>query len=410
MQLFYTHHHFQLHRKVHSDFWFFEFSIWLHVFSRSLVAIFIPIFLLQIGYSLPEVIFYYFLFNLIDVPLNFPARFFVKKIGARLTMMIGLLFSVGFFIYLSHLQSASLVSQNSLIILSGLAASYDAFYWVSYYYLFIKSTSQKKNVSKQTSGVYIVSQLASMLAPAFGAVILLFFHEQVLIAISLLILMASLIPLFKMKHLLDKPNKSSESIQTFFKTADKRRDYISIGFLGIHNAAESIIWPVFIYLLFSSISSIAFLPIIISLTTILFTFYAGKIKKQQRNKVIFLGSFLLLLVWVLRIFISQPIFYYLSVVLVGLFTILISIPLESSICEKGEVGDTLSASMYRNLISMFFQMLLFGILLFFIHIFETSFLVAALSMFLLMALHPILREFKRKKGSTLSQASSLSQE
>jgi len=66
--------------------------------------------------------------------------------------------------------------------------------------------------------------------------------------------------------------------------------------------------------------------------------------------------------------------------------------------------------MYRNLISMFFQMLLFGILLFFIHIFETSFLVAALSMFLLMALHPILREFKRKKGSTLSQASSLSQE
>ena len=224
------------------------------MFSRSLISVFIPIFLLQIGYLIEEVIIYYFLFNLINVPLNFFARWLTRKIGARRVIILGLIFSVAFFIGLYNLGPGN---WPLLITIAALAALYDACYWVAHYFLFIKSSKHDDNISKDRSRLLIVRRVAGILAPAFGAVVLIFYSQQALILISIVILVASIIPLFRMPDVPDRPGRKQLSWRQFFKKWNVVKDYISIGFYGVNNVTENIMWPVFIFLLFGTIESVA---------------------------------------------------------------------------------------------------------------------------------------------------------
>ncbi len=143
------------------------------------------------------------------------------------------------------------------------------------------------------------------------------------------------------------------------------------------------IWPLFIYAIFGSIKSVAAIPVIVALTTIVFTYFTGKIQKANRNILLSVGSILIAITWVLRIVLENDIFYYVSVVFVGLFTILVSLPLDSNIFEQGERKNALAASTYRNTFSMFPRIFFYGLLFVLLEVFKVSFVAAAISMFII---------------------------
>ena len=63
----------------------------------------------------------------------------------------------------------------------------------------------------------------------------------------------------------------------------------------------------------------------------------------------------------------------------GLFSVFVNIPLDSSITELVEKKDPLSVSTYRNLFSMTGNVFLYGILAIFVNIFNVSFILAVSS-------------------------------
>lgn len=381
MQLFHLYNRNKLVRLIHSKMWMFEFSIWLHTFSRSLVSIFIPILLLKSGYSVNEVILFYFLYNVIDVPLNFLARWCVRKIGARNVVILGTLFSIGFFVCLFNISANNWAL---LIKLAVFAALYDTFYWVAHLYLFVKCSNKKNDVASDASGLSIARRLAGLMAPALGALVLILSNQDVLISVSIVLLSLSLLPLLRIKGIPDKPLRKQKSFRSFFKSWKITKDFLSVGFFGIHSSVEGIIWPIFIFTYFESVESVAILPIIASITSIIFTYFVGKTTKSKRSLLIAVGGIAISFVWILRLFVTADFFYFFSVFLVGIFAVFISLPLDSSLLEKGEKRDLLSASTYRNIASMSANVLLYGTLCLLINIFDASFYIAALSTLLVV--------------------------
>ncbi len=388
MQLFHVYHQNRFQKLIHSDFWLFEFSVWLHTFSRSMIAIFIPIFLLQAGYLVGEIMIYYLIFYAINVPFNLIARNLIRKIGAKKVIIIASFFSIAFFISLYNL---TLNNWKLLIMIAFFAAVYDAFYWVAHLFLFMKCSNNNDDddFSKDVSVLEIVKNIAGMIAPLLGALIMIFLSKKILMIVSIVILISSIIPLFKIKKIPDIPKQKKISFLDFFKKWELIKDYLLQGFFHIHTTTESIIWPLFIFLFFSNIDSIAILSIIVSFTTIIFTFFTGKINRIKRKKMIILGSFLIAIIWMLRLFIENGFFYYISVFLVGLFSILIRIPLDSEIFEKGKKRDALNTSTYRNLSAMLFGAFFYGFLSLLINVFHVSFIASSFGLFLIIAISAI---------------------
>lgn len=381
MILYQKFHNEKLYRFFKSELWQFELSVWIHVFGQSMVSIFTPIFLLQAGYSIKEVILFYVIFNIFDAPLNFVAKNLTYKYGAKKVIALGTLSYIVFFLLLLNLPPHH---WPWLIALALFMALYDTLFWVSHIYFFMSCSPNDDNVSEDTSFLYIIKRIAGFLAPILGALILIFFSEKILILVSISILLISLWPLNKIKHSKDKPNKKPLSLREFFQTKEDLKEYILVGLQSFHGVADGVIWPIFIYTVYNSIESVAIIPIIVSVATIIFTFFTGKVKKDKRESIITLGAFFIALVWILRMIITNEIFYYISVFLTGMFIILISLPLESIIFEKGEKKNALSASAYRNFFSMFPRIFFYGFLYIFLDVFKISFLSAALSMLLIV--------------------------
>lgn len=378
---------------LNNDLFIFESSVWLHSFSRSMVSIFIPILLLEMGYSISEVIFYYFIFNAIDVPLNFLARWTTRKIGARKVIILGSIFSIFFLVSLYQLEP------NNWILLSTtalLAAVYDTFYWVAHLYLFMRCSKKDDNISSDTSLLSIIRGSAMIIAPILGAIILVSFGQNILILSSAIVLAFSIWPLFRIKNILDMPRRKQISFRKFFNTWEFFKDYLTKGFINVHLTTEGVIWPIFIFLFFGSFTSVSFLPVVATIGGGVFTYLAGRISKEKRRRAVVTGGLIIALIWISRLMINgSSAFYYLSVFVVGFFAPLIGIPLDSSIFEKGEKKEVLSTSMYRNITHMFSNAIIFGILSILVNIFNISFIMATASMFIAVFIYYFSNQINR---------------
>jgi MFS family permease len=395
MHLFHKYHELNISKLFHSEFWLFEFSIWLHVFSRSMIAIFIPIFLLNLGYTISQLLIFFMLFNVFDLPLNFLAKYLIEKIGARKVIILGTIFSVFYFITLYTIGP----SDWTLIILLALfGALYDAFYWVGHIYLFMKCNRNTKSVNKDTSILYIVKKLATFIAPIIGAGILIYFEKNILILVSIILLLLSSWPLFKIKDIDDKPKRTTTFFK-FFKTWSDIKEYFFYSLASFHWVSEGIIWPIFIYTIFATVESVAIIPVIVSMTTLIFTYFAGKFTNKNRPLIMSIGAFLVASTWIARILIESNIFYFVSVFLIGIFIVLYSLPLDSQLFEKGEKKNPLATATYRNFFSMLPRVFFFALLYFMLEIFQVSFITASIAMFTISAI-TILLLLKNKLKKT----------
>jgi MFS family permease len=383
-----------LHHYFKSDLSKVESFVFIHNIGRGLISIFLPIILYMEGFSVSQILFYLMCYGLIDVILNFVAREYIFKFGAKNAIIVGLVFEILFFIGLIFLQ----VSWYYLIGLAFLSAAYDTLFWVGHWLIFNEAISRSKEVGTKVGMFNIIKHFAGLITPLIGAMFLIFFNKNYLIMFSILLFLVSLIPLFKIsvKHLKVEKKKN---IFEMFKNKDSRESFILLSLLGVHYQVEDILLPLFVFLTFSSIENVGILPIILAAGSIFFNYYIGKfVDRHEKLRIIFFGALALCVVWVVRLFFPIIEIFFLSALFVGFFTTMIFIPVDSRLIKSSRSASFLDVSTQRNVAYMIFNFPLYLFLFLSVEIFKISFSVSAFAMFSLVLASQLYLRNKIKKG------------
>ncbi len=350
-----------------TDLHLFESGVWLEAFGQALISVFIPILLWDVGLGIREIIIFYIIFNAFDVPLNLVAAKMIQKFGARLTMILATFAQLTYFILLYNLKD----SWTMIAALALFMAIYDSFYWVAHLYIFSSAAHKTGMLRNDVSTLKNVRILGMLVAPMIGAAILGAAGPSALIGFSALVMVASLIPLFRMRHLKFIPEKKTASFMKFFEKGSEKANYLFTSLDAVRQEAEDVIWPFFLFFTFKNLQTVAFAPVLMALVELIIITKVGRISyKRSIYKLISMGALGALCIWVARwFFFGNEFFAVASVAVITFLVIMIDVPLEVSIFHRAHETEELAAVTYLNL----FRMLARGLLYVGLYIFGTYF-------------------------------------
>lgn len=255
----------------------FNIFSFISIFARSLLEVFISLYLFKNGFSIKSVLTFYLLEN----GFAFFISYLFVKIGEKYKYSTVMFIGIFSFIVLQIVLNNIVHSYMYIILISFLYSLYRRGYWVSRRY-YITDIIPQRNSSESFSILMIVSEIASIISGYFGGFLLDSFNILSLTIISSVLLVISVIPLIKIKT--KTSNKKIELIKNL-KKYDKR-NYVAFSLYEINNLL-TFIFPIYIamyikdsYIMASSINAISNLAIIV------FILVYGRIIKKRNYFVI----------------------------------------------------------------------------------------------------------------------------
>jgi MFS family permease len=272
----------------------FNLYVFISTFARALIETFIPLLLFKFGYSLKDVVFYFLIYNFIELVISYPLVYLATKKGNKLLAIFGF---IGF-VLTQIMLNKMYIGLSYLIIIATLYAIYRTGYWLSRRYFNLK-VIQKKNISSTYSIVTIVNQVALIFAGYIGSLILDFIGTNVLTIIAILLYVISIIPLFMFKFEHDEANTDVKI--ELFKTL-KEVSFNNIYIFGSYEILNVLKFFFTLYLFIyvkNTYQTVGLFNLITNLSVMIFAFYYGK-KTDGKKNYLKLSIILTCLVYVLK--------------------------------------------------------------------------------------------------------------
>lgn len=268
-----TNHHYHLHRL--SGFPELFLAHGLRGLAEGLAAVFIPIFLINLGYSFSEVFRYLAEYGFFWMLLAYPSLKLGNLVGANRWMGLSLFGNVTLFALLITMPS----HHWPLELLAFIFATSTSMYWLFFRSSFAFLLAHRKPGKVVGTG-NAIQTMAAGLAPAIGGIVAtLFGVEAIQIAALFLFLMAAA-PLLTGKHFF--PRKST-SIS--FRKLWRRRRELTANFAETYNDISlSYMWPLFIFVLIPSYAGVGILSSIMILSSIGVSLYVGRREESKGVK------------------------------------------------------------------------------------------------------------------------------
>lgn len=205
----------------------------------SMTGLFVPIYMLKLGYGIDSIIYV--------VAIFFTARFIIfdilsayttARFGPKHTMLVGYI--------LLACNTALFLAINTidlpLWIIGSIWGGSASFFFIPFHVDFSK-VKHSKNGGKELSYVHAMEKVGAVLGPIIGGVIATVFGAQYLFLIATILIIIGLVPLF----MTSEPVKTRQHISFYGLPFNRlKRDYFSIGALGVENTMSMFLWPLFI--------------------------------------------------------------------------------------------------------------------------------------------------------------------
>lgn len=271
----------------------FYISLSLYNFAGSLVQFFIPLYFFNRGFSVSSILFFYALMQvgrLAALPIS---AHFSSLYGAKKIISVAFVVQIISFYLLQQIASVSFYFFIGALIYG----SVWAFLWLPYLVHQSKISANEQR-GKISGKINIYSTVASAFGPLLGGIIIARHGFSSTFAVAILLIIPAIYVLLLTPEVskIRKINYSLISIRKIYP------DMVANGFYNIQNFINTIIWPIFIFIVVPEYKTIGSMQTVALLVSVL-SFYLIGIwtDKFDRTKLLALGSFLNSIVGALRI-------------------------------------------------------------------------------------------------------------
>lgn len=312
--------------------------------AGSLVGIFVPIYLLTIGFSIHTVFVYFLIFSLGLVPFFILAAKLCQYLGIKKTLFLRI---PALFIYLALLF---LVKQTPALVyfIPVFYALEASFYWYPLHLIFTTHALEGE-MGKKVGNFFAWPKAVKLILPIISAGIAVSFGFQTLFVIALIIYAISSIIYFQFAEIKIATSFSLKKIGQFIK---KYPQYIGIEI--IENWREDltgVVWPIFIFISISAVGgatgqkigilSVGTIGTISAVIALLFNIFAGHLADKHNKKMMMnIGFVLAAITWFLAYkMIPAPFNLYIFAVCFSLLSAYLEVPYQALTYNLAKADD-----------------------------------------------------------------------
>lgn len=254
----------------------------LRSLSLSMVGIFVPVYLFKIGYSITDIALFYVVWFAIRPLLGYLTAKLIGEIGPKHTMILSVGVQIAYLAFILSIQTM----HWPLFLVAALGSLYFGMYRMAFDIDFSK-VKHTEHGGKEVGYMQIFERIGGVIGPLIGGLIAGFYDPRYTMALAIIILVFSLIPLLATAE----PVKRHQVI-TYkgFPFKQLRRSLALSSAFQMQEVASVVMWPLFIgafIVLDSTYQVLGALASISTLMAIVSAYSIGKLVDKER------GGFLL---------------------------------------------------------------------------------------------------------------------
>lgn len=284
----------------------------IRTFALSLLGIFTPLYVYQVLEGTPifatrteiliGVIGYYVIHRLTLLLVNIPASYFIAEVrgGFRKSMLLSNILHAGNLLFLIFAEHRPWLLLPAAVIGGALIP----FYWIPYHLIFVED-GKERSFAKQISSVSILNNIASVVAPLIGGLVIAFVGFETLLVVVLFLIVASTFPIFSMRHHERHFVPPLKMLWRDFFRRGFRKDLVAFLGAGAQNVGTAVVWPIFLFTIVGSFVGLGALTSGVVLVSILVVLVLGRVvDKKGKRRVLRLGACSRSALWGVQAFVS----------------------------------------------------------------------------------------------------------
>lgn len=310
----------------------------LREFAIALMSVFLPIFLLEMGFRLKAVILFFAVSRLAQAIGSLPSGWLAGKFGLRSTLFGSMAALLLFYLALFQLESFDW----NLMMLGVLKGTSEALFWVGFHTSFA-SLSRGPNRGRLV-GMGDVLRNVSFFGPLIGGLVAAAGGFRALFSLACSLLFVSCMAASKICHSVPK-------CFTAKNVLNRRGFNDALGFLGhgAEGAIGTVIWPMIIfYSILRSYTALGAVTSISLVFSLAFVFLSGVLADIDRRKTLRILSFLQAAIWAVRSLVKTPLQLFATDAVYGVSRASIRVPFNAFAYDKAD-QEALSYTVFREI-------------------------------------------------------------
>lgn len=238
-------------------------SMMFRSLATSLVAIFIPIYLFQLGHEVWAILFFYAILFMSQLFFTPVAAVLIARYGPRHTMLLSYLVQSSSLIMLTQLSHHNI----PLEIIATTMGAQLALFFTAFNVNFSK-IKHSSHGGKEVSWAYTMQKLGTVLGPVIGGAVAYFFGSEYIFYVALSLFVVASVPLM----LSQEPTKLRQKLDiSHLPFRSIKYDLISFGALSVEDTVSRTVWPLFVGVVvftenpYIQLGGVASLSVIVSL-------------------------------------------------------------------------------------------------------------------------------------------------